>query len=705
MNNKNIPFTVGSRPSKLALTQAQSALRRIETMLPGVTFELKQIASIGDGDRTTDLRESPANFFTRELDRALLNRGIDCAIHSAKDLPTPMPKGIDWFWLPWREEPRDVLLFAQGKTAGDLPENPVIGISSERRADYCALRFPSGIQKMIRGNIEERIAQLDAGDFDVVVMAAAALIRLNMQERISEWIELDALQVPDGQGHLAITFRNRDSRFFALRNLFVQSVTFAGAGVSDRELCTVATLNALHRAEVCLYDSLIDHSLLNELPPDAVAIDVGKRCGAHSRQQEETTALMCEYARRSKRVVRLKGGDPGIFGRLAEETDALNKLGIAYRIIPGISALQAATTGTGMLLTRRELARGFCVLTPRQRGGGLAPCNGPAKSKLPVVYYMAIHAAEAIAKELLQDGWPVDTPAALIFNAGGEDEQIYKTELAKLGPIAAKYRCKLPGLIIVGDITAYAHNSALGALRGKKVLLTCSEALQARAADRVRDYGGLPIQRPLIRLKPRLETPLELSGTDWLILSSPSSVRCFIDIINHQRIDYRTIPHIMVCGRGTAAELERSGLRADAQPPSDFSAAALIELAKSVLLPGDRVLRLRSEKAGTELADALRAQQLEVKEAIIYDNEPLLYEEIPSFDALFFASASAVESFVLQQGKETLLNKELLVIGQPTADALISIGLTPTVTARESTVLGALDALAQYAVLRTLKNL
>jgi len=173
-------FKAGTRPSSLALTQTRDALDRIEGMLNGVAFEMVQVTSIGDTDRTTDLRESPADFFTRELDETLLRGDIDLAVHSAKDLPDPLPQGIDWFWLPWREEPRDALILARGRDVSELPSNPVIGVSSERREAYCTRRFPDAIQKNIRGNIEERIAQVDDGTYDIVVMAAAALRRLDI---------------------------------------------------------------------------------------------------------------------------------------------------------------------------------------------------------------------------------------------------------------------------------------------------------------------------------------------------------------------------------------------------------------------------------------------------------------------------------------------------------------------------------------------
>jgi len=697
-------FKAGTRPSSLALTQTRNALDQIEGMLEGVTFEMMPIISVGDTDRTTDLRESPADFFTRELDEALLCGDIDLAVHSAKDLPDPLPQGIDWFWLPWREEPRDALILAKGRKVSELPDNPVIGVSSERREAYCAQRFPNAIQKNIRGNIEERIAQVDNGTYDIVVMAAAALRRLDIEKRITEWIPLDELEVPEGQGHLAVTFREGDHNMVALRSLFTRAVTFAGAGVGNKELCTVATLHALQRCDTCLHDSLIDHNLLKYLPPHATAIDVGKRCGAHSKEQHETTRLICECARQSKRVVRLKGGDPGIFGRLAEETEALEKLGIPFRVIPGISALQAATTCTGMLLTRRNVSRGFVALTPRKSNGTLARCDAEVKARLPAIYYMSIKAIEHISQQLLEDGHSPDTPAALVFNAGGEDERIVQTTIRELPGQSQSHCTKQPGLIMVGDATTYSYNTELGALEGRKILLTCSEAIQEKSAAQVRDFGGRPVQRPLIRLECRRGILPRCAEYDWLVITSPSSVRVLMQLIEDQNIDLRSIPKIMVCGRGTANEFDQYGLHADAQPESGFSAEALIELAGKTLKPGEKILRVRSDKAGPQLAEALRKTGAEVEDAIIYDNERIMYDALPDFDAVFFASASGVESFIDQWGTEALAGKTLAVIGKPTAHALEKQNLTPDIIAGEATIPGAIQSLAEYFVSKAMRK-
>ena len=157
MKRSPITFKVGTRPSNLAVAQARAALNQIELQIEPHRFEIHSLSTAGDRDRSTDLRQSPADFFTNELDAALLDGTIDCALHSAKDLPEPLSPEIDWFWLSHREEPRDALVLRANQTLEDLPPNPIFGISSDRRATYTTEQFPHAIHQSIRGNIEERL--------------------------------------------------------------------------------------------------------------------------------------------------------------------------------------------------------------------------------------------------------------------------------------------------------------------------------------------------------------------------------------------------------------------------------------------------------------------------------------------------------------------------------------------------------------------
>lgn len=681
---------VGTRGSLLAVQQTRNALERLAQDVP-FTFELVVIQNPGDRDLSSDLNHAPADFFTRDLDDALRSDIIDCALHSAKDLPDyPPDSGIDWFWLPWREDPRDAWVLPLGKTLADLPENPRIGVSSARREAHCRACFPGAWLLPVRGAIDSRLEQLDRGDFDALLMAGAALNRLGLTERITEWISEEDLPPPDGQGSLAITFRAGNPFFTALRRLYTKAVRFIGAGVGSAELCTLAGARELAHAECCLYDVLMDAALLKFLPAGCEKIFVGKRAGAHAVDQAEITALILDRARRGRRVVRLKGGDPGLFGRLMEETTALDSLRLPYRVWPGVSALTAATTATGILLTVRGTSKGFCALTPRNKGGeGEENVNAAFRAALPIACFMGLSRAGDVARTLMQeDGWPGETPAAVILNAGADNQRIIRATLATLHAIESE----APGLLILGE------NARFGFPEKRRLLLTCSEDIAEKARAAALDFGYDPITRPLIRLIPEegLQPVFErLRDYTDLVVTSPAAVRCLMSF----RFDLRTLPRIIVCGSGTAQAFEAFGLHADLMPESNFSTDGLLALPALQHLEGRRVLRLRSEKAGGAVAEALRARGAEVDDVVLYRNEPMPCEELPPFDAVFFASASAVEVFLDHFGSALLETRDVLAMGKPTAQA----GITPTVTAAVSTIYDAIGALARYEVNRAIE--
>jgi len=693
-------FKVGTRGSRLALVQTHDALDKIAALFPGICFDVVPVSTLGDRDLATDLRISPGDFFTRELDDALRMGKIDLAVHSAKDLPDPVPADLDWFWLPWREDPRDAWILPQGRTWSDLPTAPVVGVSSERREACCRARFPTAVMKSIRGTIPSRLEQLDSGDFDLILMAGAALKRLGLADRVTEWVSLSELPVPAGQGYLAVTFRMGDPTWTRLRSYFVKSVRFVGAGVGSSDFCTWGGIQDLRHADVCLYDVLMDDKLLSFLPAYAERVFVGKRCGDHSVKQPEITSLIAQYVRQGQRVVRLKGGDPGLFGRLAEETDELDRLSLPYRVRAGVSALTVATTGTGMLLTRRGVSRGFTALTPRAEGGAVAGVSRAVRERLPLVLFMSVKVADAMAQQLLDEGWEPSTPAAIIFNAGADDEMVFRTDLKALrAGSAALFDTDAPGLLVIGLAAAGLYRHDTGALRGCRVLVTCSDALLEKASLRVIDFGGVPLQRPLIRLTPCAEAEMivaQLASYDWLVLTSPSAVHFFMALIRKRDVDLRAMPKLMSCGPGSVSAFRSHGFTPELTPPMDYSAEGLAALLSGVDLAGQRVLRLRSEKAGTLLADVLREKGATVDDVQLYVNEPATISELPVFDAAFFASASAVDVFMSKFSKEALNGKTVVSIGKPTSATLAAFGRVPDVVASEATVDGAIESLARY---------
>ena len=695
-------FKAGTRGSRLALVQTQDALDKLSALFPGFGFEKVAIETPGDRDLRTDLRMSPGDFFTRDLDDALRVGRVDIAVHSAKDLPDPVPSDLDWFWLPWREDPRDAWILPRGKTLTDLSPSPVVGVSSERREACCRTRFPHAVLKPIRGTIPSRLEQLDAGAFDAILMAGAALNRLGMADRVTEWVPLSELSVPAGQGYLAVTFRLGDPFWTRFRSYFVKAVRFVGAGVGSADFCTWGGIKDLRQADVCLYDVLMDDALLTFLPSHAERVFVGKRCGEHAVQQQDITELIARYARQGKRVVRLKGGDPGLFGRLAEETDELDRLALPYRVRAGVSALTVATTGTGMLLTRRGVSRGFTALTPRAEGGAVAGVAQEVRQRLPLVLFMSVKVADGTARQLLEEGWEAETPAAIVFNAGADDQTLFKTTLAGLRDgSAASFTADAPGLLVIGSAAASSFRRDTGALRNRRVLLTCSETLLDKAALRVIDFGGIPLLRPLIRLTlcdDASRALARVASYDWVVLTSPSAVHFFMKLAGESGLDLRRLPKLMACGPGSVAAFKSHGLTPELSPPMDYSAEGLAALLGEHDFTGQNVLRLRSEKAGELLADALRTRHACVDDVRLYTNEPVLCPDLPEFDAVFFASASAVEVFMSQAPKKALEGKTVVTIGRPTSAALASFGREPDVVASEATVDGAIEALARHCL-------
>jgi len=680
---------IGTRSSRLARLQAESAQKLFSEKLPDLNWEPVSFSSPGDRDKFADLVSSPEDFFTRDLDEALLSGTIDCAVHSAKDLPDILPEGIDFFWLPNSADPRDVLV-------GSL-EPTVIGVSSERRIAYAKQRFPEATIKPLRGTIEERLAQFDAGEFDCILMAAAALQRLGIEERIAEWISLDDLPVPDGQGTLAVTFRADDERFLRLRTLFVKPIHFVSAG-AGAGLCTQAGVAALRRADICLYDALIDSALLNECSTAARKIYIGKQYGQHSHTQPEICEMLIRFARQGKRVVRLKGGDAGLFGRLAEETETLDALQLPYRVLPGVSSLLSATTATGLLLTRRGIADQIRVIS------GHSAEEGPVNAETEVIFMGTRKLAE-LAQERIASGADPATPSAVVFSAGLPDEKIIFGTLATIASQISELTGP-PGLILIGPATADKFKTRPhGALRGKKIWLTCSDEVQTRAAQAVLDFGGVPVQQPLIKLVPT-NFPIGLSAEasakeekyDWLVLTSPSTVRCLMP----QIADLRSLPKILCCGQGTANSLKNFQLTPDAMPEGDFNTEGLLKTALEVIPRDARILRLRSDLAGTSLAEQFRKDFQHVEDFVLCENHTVECD-LPDCDVVFFASVSAINSYVKQFGVPALNGKIVVTIGPKDTDAILQAGWqgTPVAPVR-ATVEDAVEALAVYMIQKEL---
>jgi len=707
-------INVGARSSKLSKIQTEFILAKFAEVLPFLEFNIQYFSSPGDRDKELDLRESPEDFFTKDLDEAIENGKIDCAIHSAKDLPSRLSEKIDYFWFPWREDPRDVIILRKGfKLTDDLHKLPLkIGISSKRREEYCKKYFPNSILLPLRGNIDERLEKLDRGKYDMIILAAAGLKRLGFENRISKYISTEELSVPEGQGALAITYKRANTLFNLIRKFFIYPVCIAGAGPGNPKLMTEEVIEKLKECDVCIYDALCPESVINSrMKKDAISIFAGKRAGAHSFNQEEINFMIANFAKQGKKVLRLKGGDPGIFGRLAEETDYLNSFDIPFKVIPGISSFQSATTSTGMLLTRRGLSRGFMVFTPRTAiSGKISYLNQNEIENLPIVVFMSIKEIELLTEELLASGRKSDETIAIVFAAGTKDEKIVHTKLSEFkGLKDSLAETNAPGLILCGKNfeKKYLFPKS-NILSNTTILITSSPETTKNASNEAERYGANVISMPMIKFEPISDAKAFFSSENkkiknckWLLITSPTSVRILFEILLENKFNLRRLPKIISSGPETSRTLSNYGIFPDLQADSDFGTKGVFEKILQELSPKERILRIISDQSSKELTDRLRDNSFKIDELTLYKTVPIKYNDLPPFDAVFFASPSAAKAFSINFGN-VLQGKDIISIGEVTTDAIKKIfsGYNSIVTSSEAT---ASSAVKNY-VIQILRN-
>ncbi len=283
-----------------------------------------------------------------------------------------------------------------------------------------------------------------------------------------------------------VCFAAGDALVQRIRSLFVSKVVMAGAA-PRLGMCTLEAVEAMRHAEVCLHDTLFDLEILKQLPAHAKVINVGKRCGKHAVKQPEINRMLLDYAREGKRVLRLKAGDPGIFGRLCEETDTLSEYGLPFQVQAGVSSLSAATTATGLLLTRRCVHRGFTVMTPRCAGGAIGELD-PHSMDMPVVLFMATHILAESFEKLQQCGMAAETPASIIFDAGTPVQTVITGTVATLPGMVADLPSRT-GLVYAGAGAGYDLWPDFTPLAGRRInVLNTNNPDLAR---RVSDLGGV----------------------------------------------------------------------------------------------------------------------------------------------------------------------------------------------------------------------
>ncbi len=642
---------VGSRGSRLALIQVKEVFNLLEGQGQSLAYDVVTLQTQGDKDQQTPLSSNPGeDFFTDALDQALSNEQVDVTVHSAKDLAQQLPEGLEIFALTKAFDETDCLV-GRAKLV-DLPAGAKIGTSSTLRHQEIK-KVRADVELIpIRGPIEDRLRQLKSGKLNAIVVATCALKRLGLESEIVEVLPYEATAL---QGQLAIVGRRED---VDLKNLFslidarkdYGRVMLVGAGPGDPELITLKAIKALENADCVFYDFLASSQLL-QYAHQAQLIYVGKRKGNHSLPQGEVCRMLREQARSGKNVVRLKGGDPMVFGRGAEEMLYLQNYHIEVEVIPGVSSATGLPSHLGIPLTARGISSSVAFVSghgPAEMSDDPQPIAIPEADTL--VFFMGLTKLSDIVEALLLKGWKPSTPVIVIESGTTAQEKIVDGTLQDIQKRVGEQGLKPPALIMVGETVRFYR----GRQQKKNHILYLGTNPQKYQA-----LGQL-VHHPMIEL---IENPLtpqqidqlreDLQKCDLVLLTSRFAVRFFMSLLKkHNLTDLLSMKKIAVIGRDTEQALEQFGYEAKVVADEESSEGFLRELQENFDLRGSRILFPRSALPNPFLIKELRSRGSEVYEYPVYQNKKPERKELPKgkFDQIIFTSPSTVVNYLRDHG-------------------------------------------------------
>ena len=498
----------------------------------------------------------------------------------------------------------------------------------------------------------------------------------------------------------------------------IGTVRLVGAGPGDPELITVKGLRLIQSADAIVYDRLVDKRLLRHARSDAELIDVGKIPGKRINRQEDINTLLVELGKAGKQVVRLKGGDPFVFGRGGEEAEALAEAGVPFEIVPGITSAIAAPAYAGIPITHRKVASSFTVVTGSEdptKPDTSVDWETLAKSSDTLAILMGQSNLRVIADALIRYGRAPETPVALV-QWGTEPYQ--RTLVGTLEDIADKAVAAgigAPAVTVVGDVVRLRETIQWldnRPLFGKRVLVTRTRTQASALSDRLTQLGAQPIELPTIEIQPlddyaELDRALNIaSGYDWLVFSSANAVDIVFDRMRALGLDARTLhgARIASIGPATRRRLRERGVIADFMPSSFVAESVVAELAeqgvegKRVLLPQAEIARDVLRQGLAELGAVVDA--ISVYRTVTPPNTTERLQDIltEGMDIATFTSSSTVTNLVnlLDGNTSALKDATIACIGPITAKRALELGLKVDIVAAEHTIAGLIEAVEAH---------
>ena len=495
-------------------------------------------------------------------------------------------------------------------------------------------------------------------------------------------------------------------------------VYLVGAGPGDPGLLTLRAAELLAAADVLLYDALAADAIVALAPPSCERIFVGKRGGTHAMPQADIEALAIAKAREGLRVVRLKGGDPLVFGRGGEEAQALREAGIAFEIVPGISSAIAALAYAGIPVTHRRHAAAFTVMTGHEDPTKPASTLDWAKLADPqrtLVILMGMENLHGIARELRARGLDDNTPVAVVQEGTRPTQRTATGTLATIADVVEREGLEAPAVVVVGGVAALRDELRwfdAGPLFGKRVLVTRTGEQSDAFARALLARGAEPIRAPAIAVvppddeAPARNAAAQLAAYAWVVFTSQNGVDAIFAHLDEIGADARAFGNAKVAAIGdrTADRLRAHGIRADLVP-SEFVGEALARALIERTSPGDRILFYGAAQARDVPVRALESEgripTVAAAYQTVFASDPAYAEKVARADVLTFTSASTVRGFCSLLGGTEIAaaaarGKIVTCIGPVTAQAARDAGLAPQVVASTYTTAGLLDALEAF---------
>ena len=488
-------------------------------------------------------------------------------------------------------------------------------------------------------------------------------------------------------------------------------VYLVGAGPGDPGLMSVRSLELIAVADAIFYDRLIPPGALAGARPDAELVYVGKQPGVPSVPQEEIGERLVEAGREGKTVVRLKGGDPFVFGRGGEEGEALREARVEFEVVPGITAGVAATAYAGIPVTHRDDASAVAFVTghedPEKTESAL---DWAALARFPgtLVFYMGVKRLPENAAALIEAGRDPEEPAAAIERGTMAGQRTITATLGTLAEAVEREAVKAPALIVVGEVAR--RREQLGwlerrPLHGRRVVVTRARAQASGLARTLRELGADVVELPAIRIEPRTGSPEvqdavgKIGDYALVCLTSPNGVHLLFEAMQAAGQDARALAGATVAaiGPGTARALAAHGIVADVVPER-FVAEAMVEALAEVEVEGKRVLVARAAEARDVLPDALRERGAEVDVVPIYETvreqpEESEIERAQEADYVTFTSSSTVTNLLEALGDRFPKSARIISIGPVTSETARDADLKVAVEAEQHDIEGLLDAL------------